>query len=217
MQEIKTIGKAITSTYPHFCVVSKTKPFVKLFNEKLLIMAIYVEKTAQESGRFLGVIQMKFPKRNLRVIKRPAWKIKGEMEDGISKEKVTKIVKLNPEPAKRFLRISFFIRRISQLIEENLDDDQYGIAQICRDAGTSRTQLHKNIKKYTNMSTSIFIRSIRLQYSKSLLEKTDLNISQVAYEVGFRDPRYFSRLFSEQYHQSPRDYRKNFTGSGANS
>lgn len=103
---------------------------------------------------------------------------------------------------------SFFIRRLTDLIENNLDDDYYGIDQLCRDAGASRTQIHNKVKKWTGLSTSIFVRNIRLQNARKLLLTTDLNICQVAYEVGFSDPRYFSRLFSELFGCSPRIYRR---------
>lgn len=121
---------------------------------------------------------------------------------------VAKIVRLNPDPGRRFRATSYFLERIRQLVEENLEDDQYGIADICRDAGVSRTQLHRNIRKHANTSTSIFIRNLRIQHGKLLLEHTDLNITQVAFAVGFKNPSYFSRLFSEMFHQSPRAYRK---------
>lgn len=98
---------------------------------------------------------------------------------------IAKIVRLNPDPGMRFRTTSYFLERIRQLVKENLEDDQYGIADICRDAGVSRTQLHRNIRKHANTSTSIFIRNLRIQHGKLLLEHTDLNITQVAFAVGF--------------------------------
>ena len=89
-----------------------------------------------------------------------------------------------------------FIKQIREEVEGNIDDENFGIAELGRAIGMSRAQLHRKIKALTGRSTSIFIRSIRLHRAKKLLQSTDLNIAQVAFEVGFRDPKYFSRTFS---------------------
>ncbi len=89
-----------------------------------------------------------------------------------------------------------------------MEDEDFGILELCREAGMSRTQLHRKIKALTNRSTSSFIRSIRLVRAKKLLVETDLNISQIAYEVGFKDPKYFSRTYAEEFGESPKEMRK---------
>ncbi|MEZ5038708.1 MAG: AraC family transcriptional regulator [Saprospiraceae bacterium] len=101
-----------------------------------------------------------------------------------------------------------FIARIKELIEMNMDDENYGIDQLCRDAGASRSQLHNKIKKWTGLSTTYYIRSVRLQRAKYLLVHTDLNITQVAFEVGFRDPSYFTRVFDDSFGICPKNFRK---------
>jgi AraC-like DNA-binding protein len=101
-----------------------------------------------------------------------------------------------------------FIVSIKQLIETELDNEQFGIPEICRSLGVSRSQLHRKLKALTGMSTSHFIRSIRLHQAKHFLLTTDLNIAQVAYEVGFKDPKYFSKTFAETYGIAPTDWRK---------
>lgn len=101
-----------------------------------------------------------------------------------------------------------FVEHIRALIEANLDDETYSIDQLCHDAGTSRSQLHNKLKKWTGLSTSYFIRSIKLQKAKFLLVQTDLNITQVAYEVGFHHSSYFSRVFDASFGISPKNFRK---------
>ena len=103
---------------------------------------------------------------------------------------------------------SLFIQRITELIEANLEDELYGITQLCKDFGISRAQLHRNLIADTGLSASKYIRSIRLRKALELLVSSDLNVSQVAYEVGFKDPKYFSRLFTNEFKESPRDFRK---------
>ncbi len=101
-----------------------------------------------------------------------------------------------------------FIQRIVEEVEQHLDDEQFGIHEVCRNLGMSRSQLHRKLKALTGRSTSHFIRSIRLNKSKSILLNSDLNISQVAFEVGFSDPRYFSRTFQQEFGLSPKAFRQ---------
>lgn len=101
-----------------------------------------------------------------------------------------------------------FVDHITALIERNMDDETYGIDELCRDAGASRSQLYNKLKKWTGLSTSHFVRSIKLRRAKHLLVKTDLNITQVAFEIGFRDPCYLTRVFNESFGISPKNFRK---------
>ena len=101
-----------------------------------------------------------------------------------------------------------FIQKMRNAIDENLDDETFGIAQLCRAIGLSRAQLHNKIKALTGLSTSIYIRSIRLKRAKHLLETTEFNVSEVAYEVGFKNPAYFSTAFLEEFGIPPSKTRK---------
>ncbi len=101
-----------------------------------------------------------------------------------------------------------FIIRIRSAVEANLDDEFFATPQLCQAIGMSRSQLHKKIKALTGRSTTHFMRSIRLHKALELLENSDLNISQVAYEVGFRDPKYFSKTFAEEFGKKPNEVRR---------
>ncbi|MCB0579334.1 MAG: response regulator [Phaeodactylibacter sp.] len=101
-----------------------------------------------------------------------------------------------------------FILRLQDAVKVNMEDENFGILELCRAAGLSRTQLHRKVKALTGRSTSSFIRFIRLQRAKELLRSTDLNISQVAFEVGFKDPKYFSRTFQEEFGEAPTQTRR---------
>jgi len=96
-----------------------------------------------------------------------------------------------------------FLRNVKNIIEENIEDEEFGITALCKAIGYSRSQLHNKIKADSGLSTSIFIRQVRLKKAKFLLENTSLNISEVTYEVGFKDPSYFSRLYHQMYGVSP--------------
>lgn len=115
---------------------------------------------------------------------------------------------LDPSPDVAIQQEDEFIVALKQAVLDNIDDENYGIPDICRDMALSRSQLHRKLKALTDKSTSHFIRSIRLQKAKELLLTTDLNVSEVAYEVGFRNPRYFSTTFSEEFGMSPNEVKK---------
>lgn len=101
-----------------------------------------------------------------------------------------------------------FLLKIQALIKENLSDTEYGIEQVCDALALSRSQLHRKLKALTDRSSSHYIRSIRLQKGKELLLTTDLSMSEVAYDVGFSDPNYFSRAFLKEFGQRPTELKK---------
>ena len=70
----------------------------------------------------------------------------------------------------------------------------------------SKMQLYRKLKMLTSLAGNEFIRSIRLQQARILLEKGSLNVSEVAYQVGFNDPAYFTRAFKKQYGLAPKTF-----------
>jgi AraC-like DNA-binding protein len=74
----------------------------------------------------------------------------------------------------------------------------------------STVYLNKKISALTGKTTSEYVRSIRLRKAAQLLEKSDLSISEVAYEVGYNSPKYFSKYFKDEYGILPSEYRKNY-------
>ena len=100
-----------------------------------------------------------------------------------------------------------FREKIYGLVSQHLDDSGFGIEQLCREMAMSESQLNRKIKAVSGRTLSIYIRSIRLQEAKKLLQTTDMNVSEVAYAVGFSDPAYFSRTFSQEFGQAPSEFR----------
>ncbi len=124
-------------------------------------------------------------------------------------ERYRNVERLHPTEDESIKQEDAFILSIREAVTANLDDENYGIPELCQDLAMSRSQLHRKLKALTDQSTSHFIRAIRLQKAKELLLTTDLNVSEVAYEVGFRNPRYFSTTFSEEFGVTPNELRKN--------
>jgi CheY-like chemotaxis protein len=101
-----------------------------------------------------------------------------------------------------------FLQKLIHTVQERIDDSQLGVNDLCRAANLSNTQVNRKLKALMGKTPSQFIRLIRLQRAATLLENSDLNVSEVAYNVGFSDPNYFSRVFSEEFGYPPSDIRK---------
>lgn len=96
-----------------------------------------------------------------------------------------------------------FVKKLCLILDENLSDETFGLPELCRQIGMSRSQLFRKLKALINQSPSVFIRMYRLRKAKRLLETTDLPVSQIAYQVGFKDPAYFSFAFHEAFGCTP--------------
>lgn len=101
-----------------------------------------------------------------------------------------------------------FIDKISKIVRENLDNRSFSTQFLCDELHMSRSQLHRRIKQHTGLSTSLFIRRIRLARGKELLEGSDYNVSEIAYLTGIDSPQNFSKYFAEEYGVTPSLYRK---------
>lgn len=111
-------------------------------------------------------------------------------------------------PAPGIKREDNFIRNARKVIEANLSNPEFKVENLCEGLGLTYTQVHRKIKALTGRTASIFIRGVRLNKAKNLLVSTDDNISQIAYEVGFNDPNFFSRAFSQEFSLSPTEFRQ---------
>ncbi len=100
------------------------------------------------------------------------------------------------------------VKKIMDIMNENLNNPDYSVDLIAQELGLSRTQFWRKTKHAFNKSPGDLIRDIRLQKAKEMLESGNYRISEIAYNVGFNDPRYFSRCFSQQFGISPSDYHK---------
>lgn len=96
--------------------------------------------------------------------------------------------------------------RILDVINRHLDDPELNVEMLARELSIIRTQLHRKMKEQTGMPTSDFIRNIRLRQAAVLLREKDVNITQVAYAVGFVSQPHFSTVFKKLYGLSPKEY-----------
>jgi signal transduction histidine kinase/DNA-binding response OmpR family regulator len=95
------------------------------------------------------------------------------------------------------------LQKVQTAVLDNLSDSNFKVEDLCRAVATGQSQLNRKLMALTGMSTIAFIRSTRLAKAKELLLAKEMNISEVAYAVGFDDPKYFSRAFMEQFGIAP--------------
>jgi DNA-binding response OmpR family regulator len=96
-----------------------------------------------------------------------------------------------------------FIKKITDTLEKNYAREEFSLPDFCKAIGMSRPQLFRKLKALTGTSPSNFIRSFRLQKARALLETTDINVNEVAFRTGFKDPSYFSKVFQEEFSVKP--------------
>lgn len=101
-----------------------------------------------------------------------------------------------------------FLNKVIGLIEKNITDTSFDVERLCLMINLSQPQTYRKIKALTDLSISEFIRNIRLKKAAQLLGSTNQTISEVAYEVGFSDPNYFSKCFVKVYGQTPSEFVK---------
>jgi len=96
-----------------------------------------------------------------------------------------------------------FIQKVKKIIEENYSDENFTLPQLCQKIRMSRSQLFRKMKALVDTSPSDFIRNYRLEKAKHFLETTDMNVSEVSWEVGFKDVSHFSKAFQNAFGVAP--------------
>lgn len=102
-----------------------------------------------------------------------------------------------------------FLKKAIAIIQEHLTEPEFNVNRFSKEIGFSRSQLHRKILGLTNLVPNHFIRMLRMQHAKQLLDKKYATVSEIAYESGFSNLSYFSRCFKEQFGQTPSEYEKN--------
>ncbi|QJB37615.1 response regulator [Chitinophaga oryzae] len=101
-----------------------------------------------------------------------------------------------------------FLLKVIAVIEENMDEPAFNVDTISRKLAISRPVLYKKLHMLTGLTVNDFIRAIRMKKATLYLDSAEYNISEVAYKVGYSDPKYFSREFKKHFGKSPRDWKQ---------
>lgn len=96
-----------------------------------------------------------------------------------------------------------FLHQVMELIEKNIANPDFSVEELSKGVYMSRVALYKKILALTGKTPIEFIRSVRLKRAAQLLEKSHMTVAEIAYEVGFNNPKYFSKYFKLEYHVLP--------------
>jgi pimeloyl-ACP methyl ester carboxylesterase/AraC-like DNA-binding protein len=96
-----------------------------------------------------------------------------------------------------------FLENVLQSIEDHLSDDLFSVEILCKEIGISERMLQRKLKATTNKSPNQLICSVRLHRAKMLMTENKYNIAEIAFQIGFSNPSYFSKKFKQEFGQSP--------------
>ena len=101
-----------------------------------------------------------------------------------------------------------FLERLQKIVEENLQDEKFQVESLCRKIGMSERQLYRKLHALLDCTPAVYIRRIRLERAKQLLEQNAGSISEIAFQVGYADSTSFSRAFRDIFGQPPSEILK---------
>lgn len=99
-----------------------------------------------------------------------------------------------------------FMEKVIEAVNKNIGEAKFSVEDLASQVGVSRVQLHRKLKALTGLTTTEFIRNIRLKQAAKLLKEQKVNVSQIAYIVGFSNPTMFSVAFKKFYGCTPSEY-----------
>ncbi len=101
-----------------------------------------------------------------------------------------------------------FINKVNEVIEQNIDNENFTVEELATEVGLSRSMLHRKLTKLTGKNASETISEIRMSRARELLEHNVATVSETAYRVGYKNPSYFNKVFKNHYHISPGDVKR---------
>ncbi len=116
------------------------------------------------------------------------------------------MIGINPEKIEVNSEDEKFIKKALQVVESYISESSFSVEDFGAEMGMSRVSLYKKILALTDKTPIEFIRIIRLKRAADLLISSQLSVSEIAYQVGFNNPRYFSKYFSQEYQMLPSEY-----------
>jgi signal transduction histidine kinase/ligand-binding sensor domain-containing protein/DNA-binding response OmpR family regulator len=121
------------------------------------------------------------------------------------REKFTANSIIRPNEISVSPRDASFIEILLRTVETNISNHSFSVTDLAREAGMSHSQLHRKLRSTINMTANHFIRSVRMHRAMELLRKDAGNIAETAFMVGYDDPGYFTKIFSNFFGKLPSD------------
>ena len=122
------------------------------------------------------------------------------------RKKFSREIILQPRNIKISSMDEQFLKKVEDLIEKNISNENFSAIEIQNTLAISRAQLHRKMKAVTDQAPGEFIRCYRLERAAQMLKNKSGNVTEIAYAVGFGSLSYFTRSFRERFNQSPSEY-----------
>ena len=126
------------------------------------------------------------------------------------RQKYSHIIGIKPSDIVTNSVDELFLSKALSIIETNMSDSTFGVKELAEEMSVSRVQLYRKIRAITGQTAVEFLRSYRLNRAAQLLKQESDNIGNIAYEVGFSNPSYFSSTFYKQFGMHPSEYVRQF-------
>ncbi len=124
------------------------------------------------------------------------------------RKKMQRFVDVQPSEVKITSLDEQLIKKAIELVEENISNAEFSVEDLSHALAMSRVYLYKKLLALTGKTPIEFIRVMRLKRAAQLLEKSQLTIAEIAYKVGFNNPKYFAKYFREEFGMLPTAYQK---------
>ena len=118
-----------------------------------------------------------------------------------------KKIEVSPEAAEIVSLDEQLINKAVALVEENMSNSEFSVEDLSHELGYSRGHFYQKVLRLTGQTPIDFIRNIRMKRAADLLQRSQLNVSEVAYKVGYNNPKLFSRYFKSVYNKYPSEFR----------
>ena len=109
-----------------------------------------------------------------------------------------------------------FLQQAIDIVEKNMMNTEFNVEMFVREMGQSRSNLYLKLKELTGLSSSEFIRNIRLKRAVQLFEKSDMSVKEIMFQSGFNTASYFAKCFKKQFGVVPHEYIKNRKKASSN-
>ena len=126
----------------------------------------------------------------------------------IVRDKFKRLLTLDPKHLDISSTDEVFLENALKAVERNIDKYEFNVNMFATELAVSRPQLFNKIKALTGQTPNNFIKSIRMKRAAQLISSNKMNVSEVAYAVGFKDVKYFSKCFKVQFETPPSKYLK---------
>ena len=100
-----------------------------------------------------------------------------------------------------------FLKKVVDIVEQNINNPQFDVAYFCKEIGMAQATLFRKLKAITKMSTTEFIRTIKLKKAATLIKQDAGKMEDIAFQSGFNDISYFNRCFKKQFGVTPSEFK----------